>query len=170
MNWKEYLHIPLEARVSMEARDLIRCLIRDPESRLGSKKGSLEIKQHPFFNAIDWRTDLRAMEAPHQPVIDDLGLCNFDHFDDDDDEDEDDGGRARALNGGGANGEDDQGRHSKDYIGFYEFTFRRFFDGAGYPLPLRLPGQEEQQQEAVAAVGEEAAAAAAAAPPDPVYV
>lgn len=42
-------------QVSAEAKDLIRALLeRDPEKRLGGKKGAAEIRAHPFFADIDW--------------------------------------------------------------------------------------------------------------------
>nr|AML77171.1 putative LOV domain-containing protein [Sphaerozosma laeve] len=41
--------------VSSEAKALMKALLeRDPEKRLGSKKGAAEIKAHPFFADIDW--------------------------------------------------------------------------------------------------------------------
>lgn len=42
-------------QVSAEAKQLIRALLeRDPEKRLGGKKGAAEIRAHPFFADIDW--------------------------------------------------------------------------------------------------------------------
>jgi len=40
---------------SKDAIDLISKLLeKDPEKRLGSKRGSEEIKDHPFFSGINW--------------------------------------------------------------------------------------------------------------------
>lgn len=42
-------------QVSLAARQLINALLqRDPGTRLGSKTGANEIKQHPFFRGINW--------------------------------------------------------------------------------------------------------------------
>ncbi len=179
--------------MSKEARDLIRRLITDTEDRLGSKEGADEIKRHPFFSPIDWNVPMRSLPAPYRPEMrDDYGLSNFDHIEDDDEDDDGrgdaaaasavrgdngggDGNNRPAVNGGG--GGDDDRRHSKDYIGFYEFTFRRFFDDTGHPLPLRIStsgaDQQQQQQQQHQQQQEEVDAGAVGtggAAPDPVYV
>lgn len=42
-------------QVSLAARQLINALLqRDPARRLGSSTGANEIKQHPFFQSINW--------------------------------------------------------------------------------------------------------------------
>jgi len=42
-------------QVSLVGRQLINTLLnRDPSSRLGSKGGANEIKQHAFFRGINW--------------------------------------------------------------------------------------------------------------------
>ncbi|XP_019424314.1 PREDICTED: phototropin-2-like isoform X1 [Lupinus angustifolius] len=49
------LTFPSSIPASLQARQLINALLqRDPGSRLGSKAGSSEIKQHPFFRGINW--------------------------------------------------------------------------------------------------------------------
>nr|AHZ63913.1 phototropin [Penium margaritaceum] len=49
------LVFPDAVPVSEEAKSLIRGLLeRDPEQRLGGKKGAAEIRAHPFFRSIDW--------------------------------------------------------------------------------------------------------------------
>lgn len=41
--------------VSFAAKDLIRCLLeKDPQQRLGFKRGASEIKQHYFFENVNW--------------------------------------------------------------------------------------------------------------------
>lgn len=66
-------------------------------------------------------------EAPHKPqILFDTDTSNFDPIDPDKLRNDDDSD--------GVNGErtsDDNNR--SDYHGFYEFTFRRFFDDAGHP-------------------------------------
>ncbi|KAL8143246.1 hypothetical protein V2J09_016278 [Rumex salicifolius] len=58
------LTFPSSIPVSLAARQLINSLLhRDPESRLGSKTGSSEIKEHPFFRGINWPL-IRCMTAP----------------------------------------------------------------------------------------------------------
>ena len=50
----EMAHI-LSVQVSLTARQLMyRLLHRDPKNRMGSCEGANEIKQHPFFNGINW--------------------------------------------------------------------------------------------------------------------
>lgn len=41
--------------MSANAKDLIKKLLcRDPRKRLGANKDSEEIKEHPFFEGINW--------------------------------------------------------------------------------------------------------------------
>ncbi|XP_022944466.1 phototropin-2-like [Cucurbita moschata] len=49
------LTFPSSIQVSLAARQLINALLqRDPTRRLGSSTGANEIKQHPFFQSINW--------------------------------------------------------------------------------------------------------------------
>ncbi|CAN1171475.1 Serine/threonine-protein kinase KIPK1 [Linum perenne] len=58
------LKFPGRHMVSFHARDLIRgLLIKEPEHRLGSSKGAAEIKQHPFFDGLNWAL-VRCMVPP----------------------------------------------------------------------------------------------------------
>ena len=42
-------------QVSFSAKQLMyRLLNRDPKSRLGSREGANEIKNHPFFRGVNW--------------------------------------------------------------------------------------------------------------------
>jgi serine/threonine protein kinase len=42
--------------MSNNAKDLIKKLLcRDPRKRLGANKDSEEIKEHPFFEDINWQ-------------------------------------------------------------------------------------------------------------------
>jgi serine/threonine-protein kinase LATS1/2 len=147
LNWKTTLHIPPEAQLSQCAKDLIMRLCCGPETRLG-KNGADEIKDHSYFNGIDFDpvSGLRKKPAPHVPNIrsaDDTS--NFDTIDED---------KLHSMNelneNGQTNGMNKNRNHMKDYYNsssdhgkhpdhaFFEFTFRRFFDDGGHPFPMRL--------------------------------
>ncbi|KAK4256385.1 hypothetical protein QN277_009259 [Acacia crassicarpa] len=69
------LKFPDAPIVSFHARDLIRgLLIKDPENRLGSVKGAAEIKQHPFFEGLNWAL-IRCAAPPELPRFRDFGSC-----------------------------------------------------------------------------------------------
>ncbi len=68
MDFKKYLVVPPEIKLSKEAEDLIKKLIDDPNKRLG-KKGSEEIKSHPFFKGVDWENIRTTMKPPFIPDI-----------------------------------------------------------------------------------------------------
>ncbi|KAJ1419515.1 Serine/threonine-protein kinase, active site [Sesbania bispinosa] len=66
------LRFPDSPFVSFQARDLIRgLLVKEPENRLGSEKGAAEIKQHPFFEGLNWAL-IRCAIPPEIP-----DLCEF---------------------------------------------------------------------------------------------
>lgn len=49
------LRFPAYPIVSFQARDLIRrLLVKEPENRFGLERGAAEIKQHPFFEGLNW--------------------------------------------------------------------------------------------------------------------
>lgn len=61
------LRFPVSPTVSFHARDLIRgLLIKEPDNRLGSDKGAAEIKQHPFFEGLNWAL-IRCAIPPELP-------------------------------------------------------------------------------------------------------
>lgn len=67
------LKFPQCPMVSSHARDLIRRLLKkEPENRLGSAKGAAEIKQHPFFEGLNWAL-IRCETPPELPKFFDLG-------------------------------------------------------------------------------------------------
>ncbi|WOL02275.1 serine/threonine-protein kinase D6PK [Canna indica] len=67
------LKFPENPSVSFHAKDLIRgLLVKDPENRLGSVKGAAEIKQHPFFEGINWAL-IRCAAPPETPRSHDIG-------------------------------------------------------------------------------------------------
>ncbi|KAK6926630.1 Protein kinase domain [Dillenia turbinata] len=68
------LRFPGSPIVSFHARDLIRgLLVKDPENRLGSVKGAAEIKQHAFFDGLNWAL-IRCAIPPELPKSCDGGL------------------------------------------------------------------------------------------------
>ncbi|XWS73943.1 hypothetical protein CRYUN_Cryun02cG0172800 [Craigia yunnanensis] len=69
------LRFPSSPIVSFHARDLIRgLLVKEPENRLGSVKGAAEIKQHPFFEGLNWAL-IRCATPPEMPRFFDTGIC-----------------------------------------------------------------------------------------------
>ncbi|KAI5055741.1 hypothetical protein GOP47_0029262 [Adiantum capillus-veneris] len=61
------LKFPEAPSISYQARDLIRgLLVKDPQHRLAYKRGATEIKQHPFFEGVNWAL-IRSMSPPHVP-------------------------------------------------------------------------------------------------------
>lgn len=65
------LKFPETPTVGSNARDLIRCLLqKQPQKRLGFEKGAVEIKQHPFFQGLNWAL-IRC--APPPKVPNDMG-------------------------------------------------------------------------------------------------
>ncbi|KAL3530414.1 hypothetical protein ACH5RR_009736 [Cinchona calisaya] len=67
------LKFPASPIVSPHARDLIRRLLqKEPENRLGSEKGATEIKQHPFFEGLNWAL-IRCATPPELPKFCEFG-------------------------------------------------------------------------------------------------
>ncbi|PIA62391.1 hypothetical protein AQUCO_00200411v1 [Aquilegia coerulea] len=63
--------------ISYAAKDLIRGLLaKDPKQRLGYKRGATEIKQHPFFENINWAL-IRGTQPPEIPKPVELNLDNI---------------------------------------------------------------------------------------------
>ncbi|XP_050235878.1 serine/threonine-protein kinase D6PK-like [Mercurialis annua] len=61
------LKFPSSPIVSFHARNLMRgLLIKEPENRLGSAKGAAEIKQHAFFEGLNWAL-IRCAIPPEMP-------------------------------------------------------------------------------------------------------
>jgi len=83
VNWKHYLRIPEEAKLSPAAKDFILRMMCGVNDRLGSRGGIDEIKAHPFFRGIDWPS-LYSKAAAYQPtVLHDLDTSNFEKFEED---------------------------------------------------------------------------------------
>ncbi|PIN09741.1 putative serine/threonine protein kinase [Handroanthus impetiginosus] len=61
------LRFPESPVVSFAARDLIRgLLVKEPQHRLAYKRGATEIKQHPFFEGVNWAL-IRCASPPEVP-------------------------------------------------------------------------------------------------------
>lgn len=61
------LRFPETPQVSFMARDLIRgLLVKEPHKRIAYKRGATEIKQHPFFEGMNWAL-VRSAPPPHVP-------------------------------------------------------------------------------------------------------
>ncbi|XP_002527210.2 serine/threonine-protein kinase AGC1-7 isoform X2 [Ricinus communis] len=61
------LRFPETPQVSFVARDLIRgLLVKEPHKRIAYKRGATEIKQHPFFEGVNWAL-VRSAMPPHIP-------------------------------------------------------------------------------------------------------
>ncbi|XP_020534303.1 serine/threonine-protein kinase AGC1-7 isoform X2 [Jatropha curcas] len=61
------LRFPETPQVSFVARDLIRgLLVKEPHKRIAYKRGATEIKQHPFFEGVNWAL-VRSAMPPHVP-------------------------------------------------------------------------------------------------------
>uniref|UniRef100_A0A1B0GJS0 non-specific serine/threonine protein kinase n=1 Tax=Lutzomyia longipalpis TaxID=7200 RepID=A0A1B0GJS0_LUTLO len=117
INWETTLHIPPQAKLSRESADMILKLCSSPDRRLG--KNADEVKAHPFFKSIDFSKNLREQPAPYIPKIEHpTDTSNFDPVDP---------GKLRnsSLDSGRSDEFSDTG---KPFHGFFEFTFRRFFD------------------------------------------
>ncbi|CAJ1946621.1 unnamed protein product [Sphenostylis stenocarpa] len=61
------LRFPDSPTVSFAARDLIRgLLVKEPQHRLAYRRGATEIKQHPFFQNVNWAL-IRCANPPEVP-------------------------------------------------------------------------------------------------------
>ncbi|EDX15056.1 GD16829 [Drosophila simulans] len=116
INWEKTLHIPPQAELSREATDLIRRLCASADKRLG--KSVDEVKGHDFFKGIDF-ADMRKQKAPYIPEIKHpTDTSNFDPVDPE---------KLRSNDSTMSSG-DDVDQNDRTFHGFFEFTFRRFFD------------------------------------------
>lgn len=114
MNWKETLVFPPEVPISSEAKDLIRGFCREMDTRIGGMSGDFsEVKQHKFFDGVDWEhIRERPAAIPVQvKSIDDTS--NFDEFPDVD------------LKIPAAPSKEPSEVANKDWV-FINYTFKRF--------------------------------------------
>uniref|UniRef100_A0A182YIA5 non-specific serine/threonine protein kinase n=1 Tax=Anopheles stephensi TaxID=30069 RepID=A0A182YIA5_ANOST len=123
INWRQTLRIPAEAQLTPEAKDIILRLCKNEDERIGRNVD--EIKSHPFFRTIDFSKDLRSQQALYEPKIKyPTDTSNFDPIDP---------GRLQdsssSCDEGGHGNLDEVCDSGKPFHhGFFEFTFRRFFD------------------------------------------
>lgn len=130
IHWRQTLNIPPQAKLTPESADIILRLCKSEDERIG--KNVEEIKNHPFFQQIDFTKDLRSQQAPFEPkIIHPTDTSNFDPIDPD------------KLRDSTSDGDDSFGSELIDssskpfHHGFFEFTFRRFFDDeADYKISL----------------------------------
>ncbi|KAF8380582.1 hypothetical protein HHK36_028070 [Tetracentron sinense] len=63
----QQLRFPDSPATSYSGKDLIRgLLVKEPQHRLGVKRGATEIKQHPFFEGVNWAL-IRCSTPPEVP-------------------------------------------------------------------------------------------------------
>ncbi|XP_042489266.1 serine/threonine-protein kinase tricornered-like [Macadamia integrifolia] len=83
VNWRNHLKFPEEAKLTPEAKDLISKLLCNVDQRLGTK-GADEIKDHSWFEGLQWDR-LHQMEAAFIPEVnDELDTQNFEKFEESD--------------------------------------------------------------------------------------
>jgi protein-serine/threonine kinase len=71
------LKFPETPNITFCARDLIRgLLVKDPQHRLAYKRGATEIKQHPFFDGVNWAL-IRSVLPPEVPKPFDFGMIGM---------------------------------------------------------------------------------------------
>ncbi|XP_053605165.1 serine/threonine-protein kinase Warts [Plodia interpunctella] len=127
INWESTLHIPDAANLSRESKDLILKLCSGQDTRLGNHAS--EVKNHPFLKSIDFEKGLRRQTAPYIPRIEyPTDTSNFDPIDPD---------KLRNSGSTDSNKSDSELLDNKTFHGFFEFTFRRFFDD-GYSNTNRI--------------------------------
>lgn len=132
--------IPAAANVSPEGTDLILKLCTSAERRLG--KDAKEVKAHPFFSSVDFEKGVRRLTPPHIPRIQySTDTSNFDPVDPE---------RLRNSESSDSGKSDELTDSGKPFHGFFEFTFRRFFDdGGGAPYPNKISLDDNDNQGAV---------------------
>jgi serine/threonine protein kinase len=62
--------------LSSQCKDFLeKILAKDPEKRLGAKRGISEIKSHPFFKGVDWqRVQTNQTEPPAKAYLSDMAM------------------------------------------------------------------------------------------------
>ena len=145
INWRKHLYIPNmvqtghpafpQRAVSPDAQDLIKKLLCDADNRLGTQNGAQDIKMHPFFRNLNFR-QIRKQRAPSEAIPkishpEDTSNFDIEIQDQINSDDEENFERENETRGTRTSREKNL---DNNHQGFYEFTFRRFFDDGGYPL------------------------------------
>ncbi|MGH0148688.1 UNVERIFIED_CONTAM: hypothetical protein FKN15_053631 [Acipenser sinensis] len=140
INWENTLQIPPQVKLSQEAVDIISRLCCAAEERLG-RNGTGEIKEHSFFEKMDFSSNLRTQPAPFLPKISHpMDTSNFDPVEEDSPW-KDSGDSTKTWDTLSSS-------HSKHpEHAFYEFTFRRFFDDNGCPFRYPKPPENVQSSQ-----------------------
>jgi len=118
LQWKENLVIPADVHLSPTSIDLIQRLLCGVEERLTV----LEIKNHPFFEGINW-DELRSTSAPYVPQISsDLDTSHFpidelEHVDID---------IKKDWNNQQTTGKNSNSNNGSKDLAFVGYTFKRF--------------------------------------------
>lgn len=113
-------------------------MCRGEDERLGRNVD--EIKNHPFFKQIDWSKDLRSQQAPFEPkIVHAMDTSNFDPIDPD---------KLRESTSDDSFGNELIDSSKPWHHGFFEFTFRRFFDDEA-DYKITLDGNENNQTNAI---------------------
>ncbi len=126
------MKIPSHVNISTEASDLILKLCTSPDRRLG--KNADEIKEHPFLAGVDFKNGVRSLTPPYIPkILFSTDTSNFDSIH-----------TESMISSDMSDGSSfSNGTSSEPFHGFFEFTFRRFFDdGSGVPFASKPPGEE----------------------------
>lgn len=140
INWESTLQIPKAANLTPEATDLILKLCTSADRRLG--KNANEVKSHAYFSSIDFEKGVRRCSPPHIPRIQySTDTSNFDPVDPE---------KLRNSASSDSSKSDEFSDSGKPFHGFFEFTFRRFFDdGGGTPYPNKISLDDNDNQGAV---------------------
>jgi len=104
------------------------------ENRLG--KNADEVKIHPFFQDIDFERGMRRHNPPHVPRIQfSTDTSNFDPIDPE---------RLQNSDSSDPDNRSSDSDGNRPFHGFFEFTFRRFFDDGGGPSRISLDDNDGQ--------------------------
>ena len=75
--------IRIPRNLSVKAASVLKGFLQKaPSDRLGAREGLVEIEQHPFFKAIDWKAlEAKLIPPPYKPQVqDERDLSNIDQL------------------------------------------------------------------------------------------